>query len=677
MIPTSPLGAPWEVLLVVALLLATPLAVLAPRWPREAGGAGTMRHAGGAWLWVLGLLVVQSIALLTDHPVLAFTVVAMGTIGHAVMAWPSSRTGAVMLLLASALTAATAAALMAQATTLALACSCLAIALRMGVAPLHPGVAALCARAPVVQIQQLASLIVLVFLHLRFLDHLPMAQTIAPWLVRGGALVTILAAVMSLVGRDLASFYRGATTMHAGMALAAIGTASIGNFGAALLVTVTMALALGGLGLMVLALETRAGPVTFQHPGGRVGAFPTLALLFALFGGAGVGLPGMAGFVADDLLLHTLWMESPASTVTVILASACLAVATLTAFSATFLGPRITSRAPDLTIPERLAASTLLIVLLLLGVVPGVLLTPADEFLTPAPPGMTVMAPIGPDGDGMSGRAQLTAHTATPMMPVMPATFIVADTDRSAGSCVRHQPGTLWNYTGTIGTTRVRLTLVFRGDSVAGVYSRGDDLQDRTLRGTLSAGHLLRLEERTGTGAGTGTGTPTGRFDADFPERDPGPTYGDSPLTCDVIAGRHQPLDRSGQPIGAPATVYLTTEGSTSGSLAHRYGAIGVRDDAVVHRGAATFWRAVQRNDRPTVAAQLRYPITILVQGRPRRFQTATAFLAAYDAVMTAAFRETILSAIPRHMFVRDQGVMLGSGAVWFGRTGQVIALSP
>ena len=53
--------------------------------------------------------------------------------------------------------------------------------------------------------------------------------------------------------------------------------------------------------------------MAFAGPGGRAGAFPRLAAAFALFGGAGVGLPGTAGFVADDLLLHTLWMDSPAS----------------------------------------------------------------------------------------------------------------------------------------------------------------------------------------------------------------------------------------------------------------------------------------------------------------------------------------------------------------------------
>jgi NADH-quinone oxidoreductase subunit M len=103
-------------------------------------------------------------------------------------------------------------------------------------------------------------------------------------------------------------------------------------------VAVTVGLALGGLGMMITSLEERVGPVDYRGPGGRAGAFPVLSACFIVFGGAGVGLPGTAGFVADDLLLHTLWSQSPGSTVAVIVASALLAVATLIAYSRSFLG---------------------------------------------------------------------------------------------------------------------------------------------------------------------------------------------------------------------------------------------------------------------------------------------------------------------------------------------------
>jgi len=367
----TPFSAPWEALLFCIVLLAAP--VLAqpgrrPQWP------------------LVVLIFMQAIAFFSGHGAIAYAAVAGSALVHAAGAWRLTRTGALMLFTSAGISAAAAVSIHLGHLTVALVLSCIAIAMRTGVIPLHVGVAQLCDRAPVIQTQQLASAIALVFIHLRFVDHHAAAMTLAPWLIRGGAIAAIVAALITLVQKDLRGFYRGTTAMHGGMVLAAIGTASYGSFAAALLVMVTMGLALGGIGIMTSALESRVGVVSFSGPGGRVVAFPVLAAAFALFGGAGVGLPGMAGFVADDLLLHNLWMESPASTMAIILASAFLAVATLTGYSKTFLGRGVPSVAPDLLTRERLVAATLLVLLLVLGFMPGVLLTPADAFLSVTPP---------------------------------------------------------------------------------------------------------------------------------------------------------------------------------------------------------------------------------------------------------------------------------------------------
>lgn len=362
-------SAPWEVLAFCLLLLVAP-AVAEPRH----------RH------WRLAALVAALVvALFAPTATIAYLAVAVAAFVHALTVRVQSRTGAAMLLLSALLAIAVAVASALEHLSLAFVLSCLLIALRAGVMPFHIGVASLCERATVVQTQQLASTIALVFVHLRFVDHHAAAIELAPVLVRYGAIAAIFGALMTLVQRDLRGFYRGTTAMHGGLLIAAIGTASIGNFAAALLVAVTMGLALGGLGMMITSLEERVGAVEFSGPGGRVGAFPRLALAFALFGGAGVGLPGTAGFVADDLLLHTLWMESPASTVAVIVSSALLAVATLIAYSKTFLGRTTVSRAPDLYAREAGVAVALVLLLLLLGFAPGILLGPADAFLS-APP---------------------------------------------------------------------------------------------------------------------------------------------------------------------------------------------------------------------------------------------------------------------------------------------------
>ncbi len=370
MMPPVTWSAPWESLLFCLLLLVAP--VVAAEWRRA------------RWTLVAqGAAIVA--ALFSEDGTLAYAAVAAAALAHAVDAWPASRTGAAALATSALLAVAAGLALQANQLTAAFVLSTLAVAIRGGVLPLHVGVASLCERAPVVQTQQLASLIALVFVHLRFVDHHPEAVALAPTVVRLGAAAAFLGALLSTVQRDLRGFYRASTAMHGGLILAAVGAASHDNFAAALLVTVAGGLALGGLGIMTTSLEERVGPVRFSDGGGRAHAFPRLTAAFALFGAAGVAMPGTAGFVADDLLLHTLWKESPVSTVIVILASALLAVSTLMCYSHVFLGKTKAALAPDLTARERVVAVALLVLLLGLGVAPGWLLGPADAFLSVVP----------------------------------------------------------------------------------------------------------------------------------------------------------------------------------------------------------------------------------------------------------------------------------------------------
>lgn len=363
-------SAPWESLTFCLLLLVAP--VVAAEW----------RHSRKT---VVILAAAIFVALLSPSGVLAYAAVALAATVHALDAWPKSRTGAAGQLLSAALAVAAGLTLQAGQLTAAFVLSTLTVAIRGGVWPLHAGVAGLCERAPLVQTQQLASLIALVFVHLRFVDHHPEAVALAPVVVRLGAIAAILGALLSIVQRDLRGFYRATTSMHGGLILAAVGAASHDNFAAALLVTVAGALSLGGLGIVTTSIEERVGRVTFDQPGGRAAVFPRMAVAFALFGAAGVAVPGTAGFVADDLLLHTLWMQSPTSTVVVILSSAILAVSTLMCYSKVFLGRSAAAVAPDLTARERVVASTLLALLLALGIAPGALLGPADVFLSVVP----------------------------------------------------------------------------------------------------------------------------------------------------------------------------------------------------------------------------------------------------------------------------------------------------
>lgn len=233
-------------------------------------------------------------------------------------------------------------------------------------------------------------------------------------------------------------------------------------------------------------------------------------------------------------------------------------------------------------------------------------------------------------------------------------------------ACVKNQPGWLWNYNGELaGKYRVRMTLVFAGEEVSGVYFYASQLKDIPLRGRMVDATHARLEERDAAGK------VVANFDVEFPERDPASAFGDSALECEVIRGTWSSAagDRT-------LPVYLQMEGGSAGSIRHRYAAIGVRDPETVHRNSQAFWLAVKKDDRATAVSLVRYPIRIDTSDGRKRYASAGELLADYERVFTPAFREAIAKGFPRNMFVRDEGAMLGSGQVWFGADGKVTALN-
>ena len=361
MLAASPAG--------VAIILGCALTLLLA--PRIASRAQQRERAG--WLADAVLAALLALSLAATSGAAAYAAVGATALALAYPAWRVSRTAAAALVLAATAAGAAAVALAAGQLRWAFVASVVAVALRSGIFPLQAGVAALTDRAVPLQIRQIATLPVMVLVHLRFVNQEPWAFDVAPLLVALGTASTLGFALISLVQRSLHGLLRASMLMHGGMLFAAVGAAGRGHHAAALLVAVTLGLALSGFALMLASFEARVGPLAQLGPGGRARAFPRLAAAVAVFGGAAVGLPGTAGFMADDLLLHALWAESVGSAVLTIVASALLAVATLAGFARAFLGRPIPQRAPDLLGGERLVAVVLLAWLVVLGVAPGLL----------------------------------------------------------------------------------------------------------------------------------------------------------------------------------------------------------------------------------------------------------------------------------------------------------------
>lgn len=290
-----------------------------------------------------------------------------------------TRNGRLWLSLATVCAGVVVVALVVGRADVAFVASLAALALRAGVLPLHAGVAAVAERQPGLLIELFGSAIGAVVVHLRVVEAAPaLAADVAVPLVAWGAGVTLLGALLAVAQTSLRALWASSVAMHAGMLFAAVGAAGRGHGVAALLVVTTLALAMGGFGFVVAALEARVGRVLLTGDGGRVRAFPSLAAAFAFFAAAGVGMPGTAGFIADDLLLHALWEEGAAAAVFVVVASAVLAVALLRGYGSVFLGPQVrASVAHDLRPRERVVVAVGLVALVVIGVFPMVLVGPA------------------------------------------------------------------------------------------------------------------------------------------------------------------------------------------------------------------------------------------------------------------------------------------------------------
>lgn len=342
-------------------------------------------HAPAGRLVRAGAAVAALGALFAPDGSLAFACLAVGSLLHARTC--GSRSGAAALGLAAVATLGASVALALDAGAWAWVGSLVALALRSGVWPLHLGTAAIAERRPGALVDLSATLPAAVFVHLHHALPAagPLAHGAASGLVVVGALAAVIGGLASVSAADLRALWSASYTMHAGMLLAAVGASGRGHVAAAIFVSVSFALALGGFGAMLVATEARTGQVGLRGSGGRSTAFPRITWTFAFFAAAGIALPGTLGFAADDLLLHALWEESPLASTLLLLASALLAVGLLRGISAAFFGaaPKVWT-AGDLSGRERWLSGVVIALLVAAGIFPTGLLRPVLEAFPPA-----------------------------------------------------------------------------------------------------------------------------------------------------------------------------------------------------------------------------------------------------------------------------------------------------
>lgn len=248
----------------------------------------------------------------------------------------------------------------------------LGIAIRQAVLPLHSWFLPFVQNAPLGMVVMFAVPQLGVLTHLHLLGgHLgPGAGHI---IALGGAVTAVMASLLGVVQHSMRRALGFLIISQSGlMAFGLEATSVIASTGT-LLMWIVMALAMAGFTMAIAALEARRGALDISVPNGNFSRTPMLATAFLLLGFATVGLPGTLGFVAEDLLVQGSVDRFPIRGMSLIVATAFNGITVMKSFFALFCGTPDHNNAPGLTVREKLALNSLLVLLVLAGLWPRLL----------------------------------------------------------------------------------------------------------------------------------------------------------------------------------------------------------------------------------------------------------------------------------------------------------------
>ncbi|MDQ1236159.1 hypothetical protein QE450_003657 [Paenibacillus sp. SORGH_AS306] len=75
--------------------------------------------------------------------------------------------------------------------------------------------------------------------------------------------------------------------------------------------------------------------------------------------------------------------------------------------------------------------------------------------------------------------------------------------------------------------------------------------------------------------------------------------------------------------------------------------------------------RSVAKNDKEAVANRISYPLSVYSNNHQRKILNKKQFIAEYDTIMTAKTKKALADQRLDNLFIRDQGVKIGSGEMW------------
>jgi NADH-quinone oxidoreductase subunit M len=240
-----------------------------------------------------------------------------------------------------------------------------AVLVRSGTVPAHLWVADLFRHATFGTALLFATPIAGVYAALRLV--LPVAPE---WVLQSIGIASqataLYAAAMAVVQTDARRFFSYLFLSHASLVLIGLELHTATSLSGSLGLWVSAALSLGGLGLVLRALEARHGPLSLAAYRGLYDQTPALAVGFILMGLGCVGFPGTLGFVAVEVLVDGAMEVNLSVGIAMVVVAALNGIAVVRAYLLLFTGCRHRSAVP-LPVTARERGAVLLLSALILG----------------------------------------------------------------------------------------------------------------------------------------------------------------------------------------------------------------------------------------------------------------------------------------------------------------------
>ncbi len=202
-----------------------------------------------------------------------------------------------------------------------------------------------------------------------------------PWIWLLAIIGILYGSLIALVQRDMKRLVAYSSLAHMGMIVAGVLAVNMQGVQGAIVQSVSHGLTVTALFLFVYMLEWRRGTRLVGEFGGLWKSIPLFGTLLLTVMLASIGLPGLSGFPGEITMLIGIFQESPAAAVFATLGIVLGAWYMLNLFRNTFAGPL--ERAENRTLPdvgrrEAVVLLPLVILMFVVGILPGLILQPTD-----------------------------------------------------------------------------------------------------------------------------------------------------------------------------------------------------------------------------------------------------------------------------------------------------------